>query len=40
MHRLFAQVARVMKTNNLTVITCDEIKTTCGTLAVIGSDAT
>jgi len=38
-HRLFAQVARVMKINNLSVITSDVIETALGTL-VIGEDAT
>ncbi|MDQ2726431.1 MAG: AAA family ATPase [Actinomycetota bacterium] len=38
-HRLFAQVARVMKINNLTVLTSDVIETARGTL-VIGEDAT
>lgn len=38
-HRLFAQVGRVMKINNLTVITSDVIETARGTL-IIGEDAT
>ena len=38
-HRLFAQVTRVMKINNLTIVTSDVIETARGTL-VIGEDAT